>query len=328
MWIAIVVVLTLVVAAVGYLASLPGDYRVSRSLEVEAPLERAFEAIVDFTTWPDWSPWLMHEPDARLEYSDSPQQEGGYYTWDGKRVGAGRLTHLEFRPGRRIQQEIEFYRPFKSVSEVNWEFESAGDNTRVSWEMIGHMPFLLRFMTRRMEPMIGRDYELGLALLNGFLNPKAEHPRLAFCGEEQLDDFSYWAVPFRGNLRQLETTRKSGIEALQSAAGGKAGVPLALYRGLDPMAADYQAEIALPIADQTPQSKYTRRSFSGGRYFKLVQHGPHRFLPLGWYALFSHCKMHGVKHDSARPALEIYYDDPDQSTDINAVQTALYLPIR
>ncbi len=328
MWIAVAILVTLILAGLGYLASLPGDYRVRRSLEIEAPLEGAFGAVVDFRTWPDWSPWLMHEPDAQLEYSDDPQQQGGYYTWDGKRVGAGRLTHMEIHEGRRIQQEIEFLRPFKSISEVNWEFEAAGDNTRVSWEMVGRMPFLFRFMTRRMEPMIGRDYDLGLALLNGFLNPKAEHPRLEFNGEETLEDFGYWAVPFRGNLRQLETTRKSAIDALQAAADGKAGLPLTLYRNLDPMAVDYQAEIALPIADQTPRSNYTRRSFSGGRYFKLVQQGPHRFLPLGWYALFSHCKMHGIKRDKARPALEIYYDDPAQSTDTNAVRTALYLPIR
>ncbi len=328
MWIALAVLATLVIAALAYLASLPAEYRVSRSLEVEAPLERAFSTVVDFESWPQWSPWLMHEPDAKLEYSDQPQQVGGYYSWDGKHIGVGRLAHAEIIDGRRIQQEIEFYRPFKSTSEVNWEFEAAGDQTRVTWEMIGRMPFLFRFMTNRMEPMIGRDYDLGLALLNGYLNPRAEQPRLEFSGEETLEDFGYWAVPFRGNLRQLEATRKSGIEVLQAAAGGKAGLPLTLYRNLDPLAVDYQAEIALPIADQAPVSKYTRRSFSGGRYFKLLQYGPHRFLPLGWHALFSHCKMHGIKLDRARPALEIYHDDPDQVTDVNAIRTALYLPIR
>ncbi len=328
MWVALAVLVTLVIAALGYLASLPADFHVRRSLEVEAPPDQAFAAIVDFRGWPEWSPWLMHEPDAQLEYSEHPQQEGGYYTWDGERVGAGRLTHLSIADGRRIQQQIEFLRPFKSTNEVNWEFEAAGNNTRVTWEMIGRMPFLFRFMTKRMEPMISRDYDLGLALLNGYLNPAAEHPRLEFTGEETLEDFNYWAVPFRGNLRQLESTRKSGIDALQAAAGGKAGLALALYRNLDPLATEYQAEIALPVADQTPLSNYTRRQFNGGRYFKLVHHGAHRFLPLAWYALFSHCKMHGIKQDRARPALEIYHDDPGDTIDSNTVVTAIYLPIR
>ena len=42
--------------------------------------------------------------------------------------------------------------------------------------MSGKMPFLFRFMAKRMEPMIGRDFELGLALLGGYLNAAIPHP--------------------------------------------------------------------------------------------------------------------------------------------------------
>ena len=51
------------------------------------------------------------------------------------------------------------------MNQVDWEFENSGDSTLVSWEMSGKMPFLFRFMAKRMEPMLARDYELGLALL-------------------------------------------------------------------------------------------------------------------------------------------------------------------
>lgn len=328
MWVVFGLLTVLLIAALGYLASLPAEFRVRRSLTVAAPLQRVFTAIVDLRGWPEWSPWLLHEPDARLEFSEQPQQEGGCYSWDGERVGAGRLTHLSIVEGRRVQQEIEFRRPFKSVGEVNWEFEADSETTLVSWEMIGRMPFLFRFMAKHMAPMIERDYDLGLALLNGYLNPAAEHPRLEFAGAETLQDFSYWAVPFHGNLRQLESTRRSGIAALQAAAGGKPGLALTLYRNLDPLASEYRAEIALPIADNTPASNYTRRQFRGGRYFKLVHKGSHRFLPLAWHALFSHCKMLGIKHDRDRPALEIYHDEPVDGADSNTFTTALYLPIR
>ncbi|NCF36248.1 MAG: hypothetical protein GWP56_07645 [Gammaproteobacteria bacterium] len=56
--------------------------------------------------------------------------------------------------------------------------------------------------------------------------------------------------------------------------------------------------------------------------------GDHRFLPLGWYALYRHCRMRRLKLDKARPALEIYHDDPAKTTDSNQITTALYLPIR
>ena len=135
--------------------------------------QTVFNKVRDFRSWAEWSPWLMHEPDTRLEFSQSPEQEGGWYTWDGDRVGAGKLTHVSIEPPDRIEERIEFLRPFKSVSAVWWEFVDRDGQTEVSWNMKGAMPFFFRFMTRMMSVMIGKDYDLGLALLRGTLDPRA-----------------------------------------------------------------------------------------------------------------------------------------------------------
>ena len=327
MW-TVLTIVTIIATAVMFLAMQRGQFDVRRELKVEAPLETTFAAIVDFKSWPEWSPWLLHEPDAQIAYSDDYQQEEGYYKWEGSVIGAGRLTHIRINNNRSIQQQIEFLRPFKSSSEVSWSFEAQGDQTLVSWEMHGTMPFLFRFMARSIEPMIGRDYELGLALLNGYLNGSAAHPCIYFVGRESLDDFSYWSIPFHGNLRQLEASRRSSIESLESASAGKAGLPLTLYHQLDPMSTSYQAEFALPIAETAPLTNYSRREFSGGEYFKITLRGDHRFLSLAWHTLFSHCRMHRIKLDKSRPALEIYQDDPSGVDDSNQINTTLYLAIR
>ncbi len=328
MWIILLIALAIPLALVAYLATLDGRFRVRRSLEIEAPVETVFAAIVDFKSWPEWSPWLMHEPETTLVYSDDYQQEGGYYSWDGKVVGAGRLTHLKISPPGTINQQIEFTRPFKSTNQVNWEFESRGAQTLVSWEMSGSMPFLFRFMTKRMEPMIGRDYVLGLALLKVYIDGTASHPEIAFIGRQQLEDFSYWSMPCNGNLRQLEAARQPAIEALTAAALGKTGLALTLYHRFDPLASEYRAEIAIPVSDSTPASNYTRREFTGGSYFHMTLRGDHSFIPLGWYALSCHCRMHRIKFDRSRPALEIYQTSPTDPSDGNQIITALYLPIK
>ncbi len=328
MWITITVLALVVITAVAWLATLEGCFHVKRSREIAAPTDSVFAAITDFKSWPEWSPWLMHEPDSIITYSENYQQEGGFYCWDGQVIGAGKLTHEEINPPRNINQQIEFLRPFKSVNQIRWSFEEQDDTCLVTWEMIGNMPFLFRFMTSRMEPMIGRDYELGLSLLNGYMNASAPHPELAFVDNEVLQDFYYWAIPCHGNLRMLEASRPSNIDTLEVAAGGKSGLPFTIFHQFNPLKSDYQAEVAIPVTEHTPQSNYTRRKFSGGRYFKMTLHGDHQFLPLAWYALSSHCRMHKIKLDKSRPSLEIYHNDPAKTADSNQLVSALYLAIK
>lgn len=328
MWLVAAVIIFILAAALLALACLDGRFRVRRSLEIDASPESAFAAVVDLKSWPEWSPWLLHEPETRLTYSDDHRSEGGFYSWDGKVVGAGKLTHVDIKPGQSIRQKIEFLRPFKSVNEVTWDFEGRDGKTLVSWEMSGAMPFLFRFQAKRMAPMIERDFDLGLAMLGGYLNSAMPHPRLAFIGSETLQDFSYRAIPCNGNLRQLEATRRKAIETLRGSAACRIGMSLTLYHRFDPMAAQYQAEFAIPVADSAPRSNYRKRSFRGGDYFKMTLHGDLKFLPLAWYALASHCRMYKIRIGAARAALEIYQDDPGEAGADDPAVTTLYLPIK
>ena len=328
MWILAGLIASLLLAVLIYLASQNGRFHVLRSLEIDATVESVYAAVLDLKSWPLWSPWLMQEAGARLDYSETVDAEGGYCSWDGKIVGAGKVTHVEIRNGRTIQQQLEFKRPFKSVGQVDWEFKKIGVRSLVTWEMRGKMPFLYRFMAKRMEPMIGRDFELGLALLGGYLNEAIPHPQLKFVGEEKLEQFHYWAIPFNGNLRQLEAARRSSIETLRSSPASRIGLALTLYQQFDPLGVKFQAEIAVPTGDNPPLSNYRQRSFDGGHYFKMTLQGDLRFLPLGWHALASHCRMHKIKTEPTRPALEIYHQDPGATDNSNQQLTTLFLPIR
>jgi hypothetical protein len=51
------------------------------------------------------------------------------------------VTHFKIQTGRAIHQQIEFQRPFKTVNQIDWEFENRDDHCLVTWEMSGKMPF-------------------------------------------------------------------------------------------------------------------------------------------------------------------------------------------
>lgn len=48
----------ILVTLILYLASLDGEYLVDRSLVIRAPVDDVYKTVVDFKTWPQWSPWL------------------------------------------------------------------------------------------------------------------------------------------------------------------------------------------------------------------------------------------------------------------------------
>ena len=280
---ALIIIALIVIGLLIFLLRQPANFEVDRTLLIDAPVDRVFQTIRNFKTWPQWSPWLMHAPECKLEYSDNYQDSGGHYRWDGKLVGAGTLTHVDIQQGLSIDQRIEFLRPFKSSSEVSWTFDPHDEQTRVHWIMRGSMPFLFRFMTPMMTEMVSKDYDLGLNLLNGYLNPQSEHPRIEFKGTTTLDDFCYARKTFSGGLEQLKQAMQEGFPALyQQTSELKIvqGVPLSVYHRVDLKKDLFVCDIAIPVNRQSNGDNLDIAEFKGGLYYQLDCQGDYRFLEL------------------------------------------------
>ena len=43
---------------------------VKRSIVINAPKTKTKEFLSDFRNWKSWSPWLVCEPEAKLDYAD------------------------------------------------------------------------------------------------------------------------------------------------------------------------------------------------------------------------------------------------------------------
>lgn len=328
----LILVFVVVVAGFVYLARFDGDYEVKRELVVNAPVDRVYQTVCDFKTWPEWSPWLLHEPDAKLEYSEAYQHTDGYYSWDGQMVGAGRLIHVDQHENRSLEMRIEFQRPFKSSSRVCWRFLAEGDRTRTTWSMQGRMPFLFRFLTPMMTDMIGKDYELGLHLLNGYLDPDAPHPSFEFAGITQLDAFGYLARPFKGQLEDLIETMEQGFPELIQHADDldiASGKPCTIYFQAQPDKGYFECDLAVPVdAREQPEYLHLKRFEDLDDYYHLKVQGAYKFLPLAWYKIHSHLRMLKRKPDKSRPSLEVYENDPQSVDHSNQLLTSIYLPLK
>jgi effector-binding domain-containing protein len=329
----LVILVVIIAVPLLYLLLLDASFTVRRSLEINRDRSTVFDKLRDFKSWPDWSPWLMHEADTTLLYSENPNQEGGWYSWDGNTVGKGQLTHKQFTGQEKIEQEIEFIRPFKSVSTVWWELEESGENkTLVHWNITGRMPFFLRFLAKKMPKFIGKDYETGLAMLRGDLDKDAECPRLSFDGPVDLPAQTALTIPFEGELESLKKAMEAGYKKLGAFAEEHSeevsGAPFTVYHKVDLDKMHFTCDMALPVNATGSGSEFVLKQLPGGRYYKTTLQGSYEFLELAWYQAYSHLRMQKIKPLIKSASLEVYENDPNRVTHTNEIITSILIPIK
>lgn len=162
----------LLVGIVGLLvaASLqPAEYRVERSVVIDAPPSEVYAVITDFTRYGEWSPWEKLDPALKKTVTGKPGEVGSRYVWEGNdQVGQGSMTVTGAVPDERVDIKLEFLKPFEATSTTSWVLVPEGDSTRMTWAMEGRNEGVvakLFAMLMDMEQMIGKDFEQGLANL-------------------------------------------------------------------------------------------------------------------------------------------------------------------
>lgn len=331
--IAAIILITLI-----YLSSLPGDYEIRVTRALPASPDKVFDRIIDLQSWNEWSPWLMHEPDCPLTFSGNTKEVGGSYSWDGKKVGAGTMEHTVLERPRLTEQKLTFTRPFKSVCTVGFELEPVDKNeaaqpkTEVTWYMKGTMPFLFRPMVRRTKEMIAQDYEIGLALLAGVLDPSAEHPKFDFLGEQQRETTTYLAIPWQGSLDDMPKAMEQGFTELGEhfKAGNieAVGQPFSVYHKVKKRGTYFVVDMAIPVADGTEDDKFEIKQIAGGKFHQTQITGSYDFLKAAWHSAMAHLKMSKIKFDWKRPCVELYENDPSSVQNSNEIVTSIFIPTK
>jgi uncharacterized protein YndB with AHSA1/START domain len=192
-------------------------YHVYRSTEIDASPEKVFDAVADFTTWTTWSPWLCAEPEAEVKVTDDPSSVGSLYSWKGEVVGQGEIEHKRLEPGRLIEEEIRFLKPFKSVSEVSFDLEAAGSGTKITWHMRGKLPWFMFWMKPMMERFIGMDYDRGLRMLKEWLETGRVCSETKVRGRETVGPIHMLGVRKTASMSEMCSSMESVFCDLASA---------------------------------------------------------------------------------------------------------------
>ncbi|MCO6456596.1 MAG: SRPBCC family protein [Pirellulaceae bacterium] len=304
---------------------------VQRSIQIQASCDKVFDAVADFGTWTTWSPWLGADPQARVEVRGDGSSVGAVYSWQGDLVGQGEIEHQRLEPGRRIEDQLRFIKPFKSQSQVTFELATEGGGTRLTWQMRGSLPWFLFWMSRQMETLIGMDYDRGLKMLKEWLETGQILSRTDVQGVQPVGPLTMAGVRTTCALSEIgpsmdvafsEARRRLAEQGLPTD-----GQPMSVYHKLDfkTGAFDYTSGLSLPAGTSAPAG-LSAWSIPQVRALRVEHIGSYNHLGNAWSIANQVARYKKLKQ-SRVGAFEVYQNDPHDTPPVD-LRTMIYLPLR
>lgn len=184
----IILAITLIVAI-----ALPNQYKVERTIVIDAPPSAVYPLVAELENWNVWSPWADMDPEAKHTYTGVSGQPGSSWKWDGEILGSGAMTHTELEPNKAVKSTLEFYSPQQMRSDEMWTFESVNGSTKVTWSDYGDLDYPVgRYFGLFIDDMMGDDFEQGLQNLK----------KMAEAGKPVIQDTTF----IKDSLETIDTT--------------------------------------------------------------------------------------------------------------------------
>ena len=314
-----------------WLALQPADYEVIRSRVINASPSEVYSKVSDLKHWDSWSPWLMHEPDSTIEYGDSTDTPQGWYSWSGKHIGAGKMTHISMVENESIEQALEFYKPMKSKSDVYWRFSQVGDATEVTWGMRGKMPFLFRWMSKLMDGWVGKDYEIGLAKLAMVSGDNSDPFEITFPGVHEGGSVEYIASHFAGSIDDMKSVMGESFPKLLQATAESGmemtGEVFSLYHEFDQKKNQVICDMCVGVKTTEVLDGFASGSLPAQRYMRTAMAGDYKHLEFAWHSAFSHARMYKHKIMMGKPMVERYVTDVREHQGLD-IETTIDIPLK
>ncbi len=143
---------------------LPKEFTVSRSITVNAPVDRVFDQVNDLRNWEKWSPWKRKDPTMEMTFSNPPVGQGAFYKWvsKDKHLGSGTCTLAKVTNYEEIVAAFHFDE--WGDSNTTFHFGHKGNDVELTWSItsdVGMMPWS-KYFGLSMKSMLTKQFDLGL----------------------------------------------------------------------------------------------------------------------------------------------------------------------
>ncbi len=323
----IVVALAIAVITFGLLAR--KDYRVERSIEIDAPAELVYNYARFFKNMDTWSPWTELDPAMKTTISGTDGEVGATYTWSGnKDVGKGKQVIRALSP-QRLETDGVITEPWETTAPTFMTFEAIGKKTKVTWGMDLIVPFPWNgfAMFTNMNLALGRDYERGLARLKKTTEAIAHKKYRGYeVAEEDLPMRYYIGTRKSVAIPQIPAEYAIGFPAVMAAiakagvAPADIGMPSGLYWAHNDSTQMVDMAAAVPITAEQPIGRLSVFPM-GGKALVIDYFGSYDTIARAHMAMDAYMAEHQLTQRA--PVIEQYITDPEQEPDTSKWLTKL-----
>ncbi|MEO1012308.1 MAG: SRPBCC family protein [Bacteroidota bacterium] len=288
---------------------------VSRSITINAPKEKVKNTLSDLHNWRPWSPWLVCEPEAKVDV----EEDGRFYKWEGKRTGSGTIKVVQVSEDK-IEYDLNFLKPWKSYAKVNFNFTELGDGqTKTEWTMASSLPFFMFWMKKKMEAWIGMDYDRGLRMLKEYIETGSIRSRMEFVGKHAFEGCKYIGIKRTTSFDKIGEVMQKDFGDLKAFVKSKGldvnGFFFSQYHKFDMVSGSVIYTAGAPVA-QIPDvldAQFVSGDLPKAQFHTVRHHGAYDHLGNAWSASMMMMRNKEFKGVKNYHPVEIYRNDPEDT---------------
>jgi len=157
----------IIVVLVAIIAMQPSSFTIERSATIAAPAEIVIGHIQNLRAMDAWSPWAKMDAQMKIAYDGPEAGVGARSSWEGPKMGKGRLTVTAVKADQEVEMKLEMLAPMAATNRILFTLVPTGSATQVTWHMDGAQNFVGKALSlvMSMDEMVGVPFENGLAEL-------------------------------------------------------------------------------------------------------------------------------------------------------------------
>lgn len=286
--------------------------QILRTKQINAPVSKVFDILNDMSTWSKWSPWLIMDPDAKVDVAEDHKS----YSWEGNRVGSGHMEIVKANNEQSIDYDLTFLKPWKSRAKVKFVTTEKNGGTEVNWHMDSSLPWFMFWMKKMMLAFIGNDYERGLNLLKDYAEDGKVHSKLNWLGESQYPGCDFVGIKRNTTIEEMPKMMQADFENLIEYSKGLEGADMtrafSMYHKFDfvKKIVSYTAGIpAAYIPSDLPSNIFSGK-IPATKLYTIEHIGPYEHMGNAWTTIHAMHRNKEIKGRKDIHPFETYGNSP------------------